>query len=240
MAVKEGAIVIVDCSTERPQSKEEVVIHETVKPARKRSKPSLESKGDGKPSLESKGDGAALVLEVRALKFEEGASEKRTYKKAFITRMTMRSFSSVVAQLTEAQAEVVKSMGFASFLKVNQKQIPGKFSKWLVECFDPYAVCFRLPYGQKFPIAAFDMYMTMGVPFGGSGVIKITKSSTDEEYDEVNDVTQIASLDWCQFVLDKLITSVRHYKESTAAKGVYFDGPLFFLMASSLIQQCSP
>ncbi|KAJ8423661.1 LOW QUALITY PROTEIN: hypothetical protein Cgig2_006240 [Carnegiea gigantea] len=27
--------------------------------------------------------------------------------------------------------------------------------------------------------------------------------------------TRIASLDWCQLVLDKLITSVRHYKEST-------------------------
>ncbi|KAJ8426180.1 LOW QUALITY PROTEIN: hypothetical protein Cgig2_017108 [Carnegiea gigantea] len=32
-------------------------------------------------------------------------------------------------------------------------------------------------------------------------------------------IKYIASLDWCQFVLDKLITSVRHYKESTATKG---------------------
>ncbi|KAJ8449207.1 hypothetical protein Cgig2_021671 [Carnegiea gigantea] len=30
------------------------------------------------------------------------------------------------------------------FLKVNLKEIPGKFSKWLVKSFDLYAVCFRL------------------------------------------------------------------------------------------------
>ncbi|KAJ8420795.1 hypothetical protein Cgig2_016838 [Carnegiea gigantea] len=35
----------------------------------------------------------------------------------------------------------------------------------------------------------------------------------------IKDVSQIASLDWCEFVMDKLITSVRHYKESTDAKG---------------------
>ncbi|KAJ8419744.1 hypothetical protein Cgig2_027326 [Carnegiea gigantea] len=35
----------------------------------------------------------------------------------------------------------------------------------------------------------------------------------------LKDVSLIASLNWCQFVVHKLITSVRHYKESTAAKG---------------------
>jgi len=35
----------------------------------------------------------------------------------------------------------------------------------------------------------------------------------------VKDVNPIASLNWCQFTLDKMISSVRHYKESKAAKG---------------------
>ncbi|KAJ8420955.1 hypothetical protein Cgig2_025809 [Carnegiea gigantea] len=35
----------------------------------------------------------------------------------------------------------------------------------------------------------------------------------------VKDVSQIASLDWYQFIVNELITSVRHYKESTASKG---------------------
>ena len=62
--------------------------------------------------LQFKGDSAALVLvkatssgkglqivhEERALKFEGDASKKRTYHKAFIARMSMRSFSSLVAQ----------------------------------------------------------------------------------------------------------------------------------------------
>ena len=59
----------------------------------------------------------------------------------------MHSFSSLVAQLYEAQTEAVRSMGFASFLKVDLKQNHGKFSKWLIESFDPYTVCFRLSDG---------------------------------------------------------------------------------------------
>jgi len=41
-------------------------------------------------------------------------------------------------------------------------------------------------------------------------------------------------------MLDKLISSVMHYKETKAAKGVHFDGMLFFLMVSSPIQQLIP
>ncbi|KAJ8423748.1 hypothetical protein Cgig2_031338 [Carnegiea gigantea] len=173
-------------------------------------------------------------------------------------------------------------MGFAPFLKVDVKQIPGKFCKWLMKSFDPYAVCFRLADGQKFPVTAFNVHATLGVPLGGTEITEITKSSMDDEYDEVHagwqkewklqknapeltrmpefirsqkdegesfkrnfiiylvncffseaknryyskpilkylkDVSQIPSLDWCQFVVDKLITSVRHYKESTATIG---------------------
>jgi len=126
--------------------------------------------------LQFKGDSAALVLvkvtssgkelqivqEELALKSEGGASEKRIYQKAYITRISMHSFSSLVTQLNEAQAEAVRSMGFASFLKVDVKQIPGKFSKWLVESFDPYAMCFRLLEGHKFLVTAFDMHATLG------------------------------------------------------------------------------
>jgi len=113
--------------------KEEVAIHETVKPTQKRNKHSLQSKGDGVALVlvepTSSGRDLQFVQEVRALKFEQGASEKRTYQKVFITRMTMHSFSFVVPQFNEAQAEAIRSMGFASFLKVDMKQIPGKFSK---------------------------------------------------------------------------------------------------------------
>ncbi|KAJ8423660.1 hypothetical protein Cgig2_006239 [Carnegiea gigantea] len=85
-----------------------------------------------------------ILQEELALKFEEGASKKRTYQKEFITRLTMCSFSSVLAQLNEAQAKAARSIGLASFLKIDLKQIPGKFFKWLVESNHPYAVCFML------------------------------------------------------------------------------------------------
>ncbi|KAJ8436153.1 hypothetical protein Cgig2_029765 [Carnegiea gigantea] len=109
------------------------------------------------------------------------ASKKRTYQKAFITRMSTHSFSSLVAQLNEAQAEAVRSIGFASFLKFDVKQIPGKFSKWLVENFDPYA---------KFSVTAFDVHATLGVRLEGMKIIKITRSSMDDEYDEVHAMWQ--------------------------------------------------
>ncbi|KAJ8422131.1 hypothetical protein Cgig2_024218 [Carnegiea gigantea] len=56
----------------------------------------------------------------------------------------------------------------------------------------------------------------------------------------VKDVNQIASPDWCQFIMDKLISSVRNYKESKAVKGVHSDSLLFFLIGSSPIQQAIP
>ncbi|KAJ8420268.1 hypothetical protein Cgig2_004593 [Carnegiea gigantea] len=160
----------VDHDNDQIKAKEEVAIHEIVKAAQKRSKPSLQSKGDGaalvlvKPT--SSGKDLQIVQEQWALKFEEGA----------------------MAQLNATQVKAVRLMGFASLLKVDLKQIPGKFFKWLVESFDSYAIYFRLPDGQKFSVTAFDMCVTLGVPFGGKEIIKITKSSTDEEYDEVQAV----------------------------------------------------
>jgi len=68
---------------------------------------------------------------------DEGANEKKTYHKVFTTRMTTRSFSSLVAQLNKAQIEVVRSMTFVSFLKANLKQIPGKFLELLVDTLIP-------------------------------------------------------------------------------------------------------
>ncbi|KAJ8423746.1 hypothetical protein Cgig2_031336 [Carnegiea gigantea] len=136
-------------------------------------------------------------------------------------------------------------MGFASFLKVDLKQIPGKFSKWIVDSFDPYSTSFVLPNGQRFTIIAFDAYMTLGMSIGEREIIESSKSSPDEEYDEmhaawelhhilgellfhgpknryysksilkyVKDVNQITSLDWCKFVVLKLISNVRHYKDN--------------------------
>ncbi|KAJ8426635.1 hypothetical protein Cgig2_020571 [Carnegiea gigantea] len=91
-------------------------------------------------------------------------------QKSLITRMAMRSFSSLVAQLNEALTEAVTSIRFISFLK----QILRKFSKLLIESSDPYAVCFRLLDRQTFLFVAFDVYVTLGVPFERRQIVKIT------------------------------------------------------------------
>ncbi|KAJ8421309.1 hypothetical protein Cgig2_017155 [Carnegiea gigantea] len=78
----------------------------------------------------------------------------------------------------------VRSMGFASFLMVDLKQILGKFSKWLVESSNPYVVCFRLSDGQKYQVTTFNVYVILGVHSDGRQIVEITKSSMDEEYDK--------------------------------------------------------
>ena len=101
--------------------------------------------------------------------------------------MTTRSFSSLVGQLNEvSQTKAIKSMGYVSFSKVYLKQILEKFLKWLVEIFDPYSICFRLPDAQKFSITTFNVYVTLGVPIRGRKIIEITRFSMDEEYDLVH------------------------------------------------------
>ncbi|KAJ8427310.1 hypothetical protein Cgig2_032959 [Carnegiea gigantea] len=171
----------------------------------------------------------------------------------------------MVTQLNEAQTKAVRSIGFASFLKVDQKQIPGNL--------DTNSATFLLLDGQRFVVTAFDAYVTLGVLIGGREIMESSRSLTDEEYDEVHaawvkewkientalkltpcqssfwpkkdsgerfrrnftiylvnyffsgpknrycsksilkyvkDVNQIASLDWCKFVVQKLISSVRN------------------------------
>ena len=131
----------VDHENEQIDAKEDVVIRQLVKAARKRNKPSLQSKGESAALVLVKatnlGKELQIVQEEWALKSEEGANEKRMYQKAFITRMSTRSFTSLVAQLNKARAEAVRSMRFASFLKDDLKHILENFSKWLVESFDP-------------------------------------------------------------------------------------------------------
>ncbi|KAJ8422276.1 LOW QUALITY PROTEIN: hypothetical protein Cgig2_009278 [Carnegiea gigantea] len=135
------------------------------KPLRKKAK-----RGKFPQELE-KGDEPARksAVKVRALKFEEGAIEERTYQKAFITRMTMRSFSSWHNSM---KLRLRWSYQWDLFL--------------LGKSFDPYTVCFRLLDEQKFRVTAFDVYVTLDVPFKGREIIEFNKSSMDEEYDEVH------------------------------------------------------
>ena len=127
-----------------------------------------------------------MAPQQQPLKYEKSGNEKRMCEKAFTTRMGIRSFSSMVSQLNDAQNEAVRSMGFASFLKVNLKQIPGKFSKWLVDSFNPYSTSFVLLDGQRFMVTTFDAYVTLGVPIGGREIMESSRSLTDKEYDKVH------------------------------------------------------
>jgi len=92
-----------------------------------------------------------------------GGNKKRTFQKAFITRITTHSFLSLVAQLNKAHIKTVRSMGFASLLKVDLKKIPQKFLKCVVERFDHYSNYFKLLDGEEFPVTTFEV----GMPIGG-------------------------------------------------------------------------
>ncbi|KAJ8431501.1 hypothetical protein Cgig2_003250 [Carnegiea gigantea] len=114
-----------------------------------------------KPALKSKCD--------HRIEFEEEVgNEKRTYHKAFITGMSMCSFSSMINGVA--------------------LQIARKFSKWLIESFGPYAIYCRLLDGKIFQVIVFDVYLTLGLPIGGKQIVQISKSSTNEEYEHVHTV----------------------------------------------------
>ncbi|KAJ8432175.1 hypothetical protein Cgig2_029016 [Carnegiea gigantea] len=165
-------------------------VHEALKAIPKTKKAALKSKG--KQAIEQKdaqlSTGAALPEEntshsgqdiemapqEQPLKYKKGGNEKGMYQKTFITRITICLSLSMGTQLNETKA------------KVDLKQIIGTFSKWLVESFDPYSASFVLPNGQRFTVIACDVYVTLGVTIRGREIMEITRSSTNEEYDEVH------------------------------------------------------
>ncbi|KAJ8420230.1 hypothetical protein Cgig2_030246 [Carnegiea gigantea] len=93
-------------------------------------------------------------------------------------------------------------MEFASFLRVSQ------VFEW-----------------QKFLVTIYDVYVTLGVLTRARQIIKITNGSTNRYSNKsvlkhMKDMNQIAYLNSYQFIFNKLINSVRRYKESKATKGL--------------------
>ncbi|KAJ8424911.1 hypothetical protein Cgig2_012848 [Carnegiea gigantea] len=131
------------------------------------------------------------------------------------------------AQSQTARIEAIKSMRFASFLKVNLKQIPRKFSKWPVESFDSHVIYFSFPDGQKFQVTPFDRGKLQEKFQHISSPLLLQRTK-----DHFCSRSFLKYVKDCQFMLGKLFVSMTHYKEFTAAKMAHFDGLLFFLMPS--------
>ncbi|KAJ8420273.1 hypothetical protein Cgig2_014290 [Carnegiea gigantea] len=197
------------------EGEEETHIQQAPKAVLKMKKPTLKSK-DKQPAKQkdaqlstgdalaeektsSSGQDVQMALQQQPLEYEKGDNEKRMYQKAFITRMSIRSFSSIVAQLNEAQTEAVRSMGFASFLEVYLN-------------LHPYSASFTLPDGKWFTVTAFDAYVTLGVPIGGREIMKSSKSSTDEEYDEMH-ATRVK-----EWKIEHAVAELTHLSEFVLAK----------------------
>ncbi|KAJ8425631.1 hypothetical protein Cgig2_024286 [Carnegiea gigantea] len=113
-----------DHNANEKEGEEETPIHVGLKAVPKVKKPVL--KFEGKQAIEQKdtqlSTGAALLEEEisssgqdvqiasqeQPLNYESGGNEKRMYQKAFIMRMSIRSFSLMVAQQNEAQTKAVR------------------------------------------------------------------------------------------------------------------------------------
>jgi len=118
----------IDHDDDQRDEEEETTIPETVKGIPTMSKDLLKSEVDqGIEQKYGQSNASATFVVVKTtglaqrLQSEEGGNEKTTHQKVFITRMTMSSFSSLVAQLNKAQNEAVRSIGFTSFLKIDLK-----------------------------------------------------------------------------------------------------------------------
>jgi len=104
----------VNCDDDQREQEEENTIANTVKAILKRNKPSLKSEGDqgieqkdveydasvalAIAKTKSSAHDLQMVEQERPLKSEDGGGNKnKTYQNVFITRMTVRSVSSLVA-----------------------------------------------------------------------------------------------------------------------------------------------
>ncbi|KAJ8425870.1 hypothetical protein Cgig2_028215 [Carnegiea gigantea] len=163
----------------------------------------------------SSGKDLQIIQEERALKFRKGASEKRTC--TFWGKEIMK----ITKSYTDEEYDEVHTAWLKKW-KMEQNALKRiRMLEFILAKKDG---------GESFK-RNFIVYL---VNYFFTGPKNRYCSKSILKY--VKDIRHIVSLDWCQFILDKLITSVRHYKESKADKGVHFDGLLFFLMVSSPIQ----
>ncbi|KAJ8421447.1 hypothetical protein Cgig2_013881 [Carnegiea gigantea] len=161
----------VDDNASKKEGEEEMHIQEAPKAVPKAKKLALKSEGkqpfEQKDAQLSTGD----VLQEEKISSSGQDVQMAPQQQPLKYEKDEYSFSSMVAHLNEAQSKAVRSTGLASFLKLDLKQIPGKFSKWLVESFDPYFASFVLSDGQRFIATPFDAYVILGVPFGGRKIM---------------------------------------------------------------------
>ncbi|RAL47742.1 hypothetical protein DM860_012367 [Cuscuta australis] len=146
--------------------------------------------------------------------------------------------------MNDVQRAAVEKIGFGSVLKLDIWELPSRLGLWVVSNYDARSSCLKLPDNTKMHITAEDVNTVLGWPIGGERIPNNKRSNDKlllEEWrlkmshgyvnalvlDHLRDVGRVPKLNWCQYVLDKLIENKLKWEKK---KKQLFSGPLLFLM----------
>ncbi|KAH6775753.1 hypothetical protein C2S52_013314 [Perilla frutescens var. hirtella] len=153
-----------------------------------------------------------------------------------------------ISQLTIAQKQAVRELGFGSILNLQIKDVPPKLSYWVLSHFDPKRSEIILGIDRRVHVAEDDVRLMFGFPRGQrkiekpslletSDVIKEWSFGLIESYgnsyvpshilDCFEDVDRASEFNWCAHVLKCLIEHTAAWKENT---NKYFTGPTLFII----------
>ncbi|VFQ87214.1 unnamed protein product [Cuscuta campestris] len=202
--------------------------------ARKKKNATVEGEGKMQYKEREKNKQRKRKKRVRG---EEGELNKIGVK-SIKTRMSPKTITELLKNLSEEQKEDVREMGFGSLLQLDITHLPLQLGYWLVENFDTRSVSLKLPSKKEIHIDETSIHSTIGFPMGGESVMK----QNGDKSEEAREVMRAWKL---QFPVQKgtvRIADVRKSVEENKGGGEMFKRNLMVLIVSFLIegkQNCS-
>ncbi|KAG6418389.1 hypothetical protein SASPL_120593 [Salvia splendens] len=125
--------------------------------------------------------------------------------------------------LNEEQMNEVIDMGFGELRNFGIAEVTGKMAYDLVKGFSDVDCTIQLE-NQRLAIYPEDVYLTLGMPIGGT---LINRCRTHIDY-LFKDISVVKEYNWCAYVLETLAVAVKHWRST---KNTTFTGPIAFLVA---------
>nr|GLL21544.1 uncharacterized protein LOC109154771 [Ipomoea trifida] len=147
------------------------------------------------------------------------------------TRATPYQLTKHLQNLTDAQSQSLREMGFDHLIREHQiSRVPGKLAWWLLNNFDARSCSLRVHDGKELHITEEDVALTLGFPRGNIRIEKRTKGDED---------TTLLD-DWKKQLrrTDLLITPTKQCKAMVACKdgGEWFKRHLAILVSTMFVE----
>ncbi|CAH1415983.1 unnamed protein product [Lactuca virosa] len=146
------------------------------------------------------------------------------------TIMCPKMLFDVVKSINKQQRKAVREMRLGSLLTMASNGIPGKLSRYVVNCFDPDKMKINLPVGS-IDITSDLIHNLLGIPTGGR---KINEFDLNEKTEtgtcknillpHLYEALPLKDVDWCAHIIDCLKVCKLHWDEKDRTDN--FCGPL--------------